>query len=50
MLNHLDGCLLVTDLVQIPVLVVDSVVEGDDDHLGHLAGVHPPGDEGAWGT
>ena len=34
-------------LVQRPVLVVDSVVEGDDDHLRHLLRVHAARDEGS---
>ena len=34
-------------LVQRPVLVVDGVVEGDDDHLRHLLRVHAARDEGS---
>ena len=37
-------------LVERPVLVVDSIVEGDDDHLGNLLGVHPAWDEGSIGA
>ena len=36
-------------LVELPVLIVDCVVEGDGDHLGDVAGHQTAGDQGAVG-
>ena len=34
-------------MVELPVLVVDGVVEGDDDHLGDVLRGEAPGHQGA---